>query len=148
MNLLYNITFENTDLKKSYHITNEQGEDIGTVEGYGDEFGELVSVVKIYHPNYQQKGVGYTAFKKVFDEINDAVQIQIIKGSWHAGGEFQDFEDGMSTNLKVFKDKLKNESPENSAFHTPTGKWAKTLGFLNTDVKLISEDEVIINFTK
>lgn len=66
MNLLYNITIENTDLKKIYNITNEQGEDIGTVEGHGNEFGELISVVKIYHPNYQQKGLGYTAFKKYF----------------------------------------------------------------------------------
>lgn len=148
MNLLYNTMSENTDLRKLYHITNEQGEDIGTIEGYGNEFGELVSVVKIYHPNYQKKGLGYTAFKKVFDEINDVAPILIIKGCWYAGGEFQDFEDGMSTNLKVFKDKLKNESPENSAFHTPTGKWAKSLGFLNADVKLISEDEVIINFTR
>jgi hypothetical protein len=148
MNLIYNTIFENTDFKKSYHITNEQGEDIGSVEGFGNEYGEITSVVKIYHPNYQQKGIGFTAFKKVFDEINEISPIQIIKANWHAGGEFKDFEDEMSTNLKVFNVKIKNESPEKSAFQTPTGKWAKSLGFLNVDIKLITENEVMIDFTK
>jgi hypothetical protein len=106
---------------------NEQNEVIGTVEGNVNEVGELISIVKIFHPDYIRKGIGYQSFKKIFEDINKVVPITIIKGNWHSGGEFQDFENGMSTNLKVYKENLISLSPEESAFLTPTGKWAKKI---------------------
>ncbi|WP_019597363.1 hypothetical protein [Rhodonellum psychrophilum] len=148
MKIIYIPDSENTDLTKCYQLTNGQNEDIGTVEGFGNKYGELVSVVKIFHPNYQRNGYGFEAFEKIFNEINNVVPITIIKGSWHAGEEFQDFEDNMSTNLKIFKENLKTETIETSAFLTPTGKWAKALGFNNVNIKAFYEDEVLVDFTK
>ncbi|SDZ58834.1 hypothetical protein SAMN05444412_1371, partial [Rhodonellum ikkaensis] len=56
MKIIYIPDSENTDLTKCYQLTNGQNEDIGTVEGFGNKYGELVSVVKIFHPNYQRNG--------------------------------------------------------------------------------------------
>lgn len=39
----------------SYHITNENGDDIGTVEGIGNKNGIFISVVKIYNLDFQKK---------------------------------------------------------------------------------------------
>ncbi|WP_154654327.1 hypothetical protein [Rhodonellum psychrophilum] len=108
-------------------MTNGQKEDIGTVEGFGNKYGELVSVVKIFHPNYQRNGYGFEAFEKIFNEINNVVPITIIKGSRHAGEEFQDIEDNMSTNLKVFKENLKNRNKRNEGFFNTYWKMGKGL---------------------
>jgi len=148
MILKYTELSENSGFSRYYHISNDADEDIGMVEGHGNENGNFVSVVKIYNPKYQRIGLGFDAFKKIFDEINSIVPISVIVGSWHKGGEFQDFEDGMSTNLKVFFESFNTENEEKSAFLTPTGKWAQKLGFNNCKVSSIAHDEVSVFFFK
>lgn len=132
----------------SYQITNDENEDIGTIEGAGNIYGEFVSVIKIYNPKFQNKGLGFQCFKKAFDEIDANYPISLIKGSWHKGGEFQDFEDGMSTNLKTYLENLKTKNQIDSAFSTPTGKWVKKLGFNHCSIVRSSTDEVLVEFTK
>lgn len=132
----------------SYQITNDEGDDIGTIEAAGSKYGDFVSIIKIYNLKFQNKGLGFDFFKKAFDEINANYPISLIKGSWHKGGEFQDFEDGMSTNLKIYIDNLLTKNPIESAFSTPTGKWAKKLGFNTCQIISSSTEEVIVNFTK
>ena len=69
-----------------------------------------------------------------------------IVGSWHKDEEFSYCQDGMSTNLRIFKENISNGMSESqSAFNTPTGKWVQKLGFTkctvisntNTDVKVV-----------
>ena len=57
---------------KSYTILNEQDEQIGSVEGYINKYGELTSVIRI-NPEYQQQGLGFQSFLKVFNELNEEV---------------------------------------------------------------------------
>jgi hypothetical protein len=146
MEIIYSSGEHIIPLHKSYHITNSNNDDIGTVEGSGNIYGEFISVVKIYHPDFKNKGLGFDAFKKVFDEINSQCPISVIKGSWHKGGEFKDFENGMSTNLKVFLECLKTQSPNESAFKTPTGKWVRQLGFSQCTIVSHTDDNVLVNF--
>lgn len=149
MNIHYRETFENTDLEKSYSIQDDNNNEIGTVEGYGNDHGDLISVVKIFDPENQKSGLGFQAFNKVFQEINSNVAIQTIKGSWNSGKEFQDFEDGRSSNLKIYYHNRDNgKSEEESAMATATGKWAQKLGFNNCQVESISRNKVLVNFRK
>lgn len=149
MNINFEETFENTDFRKMYSIQDQNKSQIGIVEGYVNKYGELISVVKIFDPSNQQKGWGFEAFKKVFQEINSKVEIKIIKGSWHSGGEFHDFEDGQSSNLKIYFENLHSgKSAEESAMITPTGKWAQKLGFNVCEIQSASLDEVHVNFRK
>ena len=147
MELQYINYFENTDLQKSYTIFDENENEIGSAEAFGTELGFLVTVIKIFNPKFQKMGLGFQAFKKVFDEISHHVPITVIVGSWHRGGEFQEFEDGMSSNMKVFRES-QNERIEDRAFSTPTGKWAKRLGFNNCRILSNGYDEVTVHFTK
>lgn len=145
MEIKYVLNSNPNQLSKSYYITNEENEDIGNIEGYLNEYGELITVVKIY--SHQKEGIGYKAFEKIYTELNEIVPIKVIKGCWSSGGEFQTFEDGMSTNLKMFWLGYENEKNiEESAFNTPTGKWAKKLGYSKIKVNSISKEEVLIDF--
>jgi hypothetical protein len=135
-------------LKRSYSIIDDNEKVIGSIEGYCNEYGDLVAVVKIY-PGHQKKGLGFEAFKKIFDELNSVVPIKRIIGSWHRGGEFGFFEDGMSTNMKIFLECLAhNENPEQCAFSTPTGKWAKQLGFTICKIVQKSLEDITVHFLK
>jgi hypothetical protein len=142
-------TFPTSDYSKAYLIENDQQEPIGSVEGSVNNYGELVTVVKLHTKEYQKKGIGFYSFKRVFDELNNVVEIKILKGSWCKDGEFQHYEDGMSTNLKIFFSKRAlGLTIEESAFETPTGKWAKKIGFEKCDLKKCTEEEVWIDFKK
>ena len=146
MNIQYIAFTEQEELKRSYQIKDNDKE-IGSVEGYLIEYGVLVTVVKIFNPNYKKKGLGFAAFKKVFDELNGFISIKRIRGCWCSGGEFQDFENGMSTNLKVFTENLENGKDEQDcAFLTPTGKWAKKLGYSKCNIMSKSISEVTVDF--
>ncbi|MNK86851.1 hypothetical protein D3C87_1067730 [compost metagenome] len=132
----------------SYDITNESDVQIGTAEGSGNKYGEFVSIIKIFNPEFYNKGLGFQFFKKVFDFINIYHPISLIKGSWHEGEEFKDFKNGMSSNLLIFRENLERMSPIESAILTPTGKWAKKIGFNKCDIINNRETEVIVYFTK
>ncbi|WP_276168244.1 hypothetical protein [Zobellia alginiliquefaciens] len=132
---------------KSYTILNENVEPIGSVEGNINKYGVLTSVVRI-NLEYQQKGLGFKSFSKVFDELNKEVEIKKIIGSWNKDEEFADCENGMSTNLKIFLDCISNEKPEYCAFKTATGKWAKKLGFNNCNIVRKSTESATIEFYK
>lgn len=132
---------------KSYTILNEKEEQIGSVEGYINKYGELTSVVRI-NPEYQKQGLGFKSFSKVFDELNKEVEIKKIIGSWNQDEEFADCENGMSTNLKIFLNCIKENDPEKCAFKTATGKWVKKLGFNNCNVRSKSAHSATIEFYK
>lgn len=147
--LFHNEAFPTLDLSKAYVIVNDQQETIGSVEGNVNNYGELVAVVKLYTEEYQKKGIGFYSFKRVFDELNNVVEIKTLKGCWCKDIEFQHFENGMSTNLKIFFSKRAlGLTIEESAFETPTGKWAKKLGFAKCELKKCTEEEVWIDFKK
>lgn len=95
-----------------------------------------------------KKGFGFEAFSKVFDELNETTPIKRIKGSWHRDEEFQDFEEGMSANLKSFLIKEKGKSDEAAAYKTPTGKWAKRLGFNECVVISVSRESTQVDLKK
>ena len=132
----------------SYSLLNEEKDEIGSVEGYVNEFGVLISVVKVY-PGYQKKGIGFHAFRKIFDKLNTKNSIQKIRGAWCKDDEFQDFENGMSSNLKLYLEcRVNGNNMEECAFATATGKWAKKLGFHKCEFLNASESEVIVDFYK
>lgn len=145
MELKYILNSSLNQLSKSYFITNEKNENIGYIEGYLNKYGELITVVKIY--SHQKEGIGFRAFEKIYKELNEIVPIKTIKGCWSSGGEFETFENGMSTNLKIFLSCFERETNiEKCAFSTPTGKWAKKLGYSKIKINLISKEEVLIDF--
>lgn len=148
MSLIFNKDESVDDTFVSYHITNKDNDDIGTVEGSGNQNGVFVSVVKIYNIDFQKTGLGFKSFKKVFDEIDSIYPITVIKASWQRGGEFEDFEKGMSTNLLIFRNNLLEMNEKQSVFSTPTGKWVQKIGFSNYTIITNNDDNVIINFTK
>ncbi len=130
----------------SYEIFDEDNF-VGSVEAAGNTAGEFLSVVMI-DPNYHGKGVGFDAFKKVFAEINKNYPISKIIGSWHKNEEYTNYKNGMSTNMRIFQQCAVTHSDDESAANTPTGKWAKKLGFGNCKIISKSDQEVVVHFTK
>lgn len=146
--LLEDIPIESNPLSKTYNITNDNDEKIGIVEGYSNEYGELVTVIHVY-PDFQKQGIGFDAFKKIYDELNSVVSIKTIIGNWHRGNEFQYCENGISTNMNVFLEEIKrNPNMEEVAFLTPTGKWAKKLGYSECKIKKICYEDMTVHFMK
>lgn len=48
---------EQGNYRKAYTITDDNNTEVGDVEGYLNDYGELVSVVKIYGEENQKKGL-------------------------------------------------------------------------------------------
>ena len=128
----------------SYILSTDDKKEIGTAEGYIAK-EDLIFVIHI-NEKYQNKGIGHKVFRKVYDELKKQNKISNIVGSWHKDEEFSYCQDGMSTNLRIFKENISNGMSESqSAFNTPTGKWVQKLGFTkctvisntNTDVKVV-----------
>lgn len=133
----------------SYQILDQDKNEIGSTEGFVNDHGQFLTVIKIFNNEYRNKGLGFKGFKILFDELNQKVPIVTIMGGWSAGGEFTDYEDGMSTNLKVFNKKIQSGcTPAEAALDTPTGKWAQRLGFGNVKIKYQSDDNVEVSFHK
>ena len=148
MNIRYVADSQEDEFSRAYLIMDDD-EWIGSVEGYLNQEGVLVSVVKLFSSLYRGKGIGFEAFRKVVDELNVVCPVQKIVGSWHQDEEFQYFEDGKSTNLKLFQEGIRNGLDENeSAFQTPTGKWARKLGFTKCKVVSKSNDSVTVYFER
>ena len=131
----------------SYLILDSNNQQIGSAEGHvGHE--ELITVIKI-NPEHQKKGIGFKAFNKIYTELCLKTQISIIAGSWHKDEEFLYCENGMSTNLSLFHDNLKaGLSKEESAFNTPTGKWAQRIGYNKCEIKGMTSNDVYVTFYK
>ncbi|PSR53266.1 hypothetical protein AHMF7605_06840 [Adhaeribacter arboris] len=147
MEIQYSSLAKPTGLDRFYYLLNGE-EQIGYVEGHLNNYGELVPVVQIYS-GYQRLGLGFEAFKKVFDELNELSPITKILGSWHKGREFAHCKDGMSSNLRIFLNcRSQHNSDSECALQTPTGKWAAKLGFNKCKVLSISSDEVNVEFFK
>lgn len=122
---------------------------VGDVFGQVTEYGVLLTVIKIYPVELRNIGLGYNIFKSLFIPLNEKIQIQVIVGSWHADDEFKDYEEGKSTNLKIYQDsQVSGDSEDISAFKTATGKWAKKLGFTSCKISSISTESVVVNFFK
>lgn len=145
INIRYELT-QNLKVRRAYQIFDGDNF-VGSVEGAGNSQGEFISVVML-DPKYHGKGIGFEAFNKMFNEINDNYPISKIIGSWHKNDEYKDFEDGMSTNLRMFFQNTGNQSDIDSAAKTPTGKWAKKMGFEKCKIISKSNDDVIVHFTK
>ncbi len=107
--------------------------------------GELGFVIKILELEYLNQGLGFQVFNLIVDHFGLA-NITTICGSWHADDEFAHFENGMSTNLLIYKRSLENFSPEEAAFLTPTGKWAKILGFNHVYFIKDTASSVVVKF--
>lgn len=130
----------------SYSIMSSTGIQKGYAEGYLSAEDYLVSVINIF-PDYTRKGIGRRAFEKVIFSLGGGQVIRGIYGSWHSGGEFNHLEFHMSTNLRIFNELLSQGYPlEAAAIQTPTGKWAKALGFLNVDMLNYSSEEASVLF--
>jgi len=139
----------NDETRVSYSMINDENIEIGTAEGLTNQYGELHCVIKVYNPDQHRKGIGFTAFNKIYNSLNKNKNIEKIFGNWHAGGEFEYAENGLSTNLKCFQEALETgKTKEESAFETPTGKWAKKLGYTNCCIISFSQAEVSVKFTK
>ena len=128
----------------SYILSTDDKKEIGTAEGYIAK-EDLIFVIHI-NEKYQNKGNGHKAFRKVYYELIKQNKNSNNVGSWHKDEEFSYCQDGMSTNLRIFKENISNGMSESqSAFNTPTGKWVQKLGFTkctvisntNTDVKVV-----------
>lgn len=145
INIRYEL-IQNLKASRSYQIF-DGGHYVGSVKGAGNSFGEFISIVML-DPKYHGKGIGFAAFNKMFNEINDNYPITKIIGSWHKSDEYKDFEDGMSTNLRFFFQNTGGQSDIDRASKTPTGKWAKKMGFDKCEIVSKSNDDVIVHFTK
>lgn len=136
----------NNQLKKNYNLI-ENNTEIGYITGDVDNENVLIATVNIF-PNFQGRGIGFEAFEKVYNEINHVEQINTIRGIWCVSEEYNHCENGMSTNLNEFQKHRQSKSNEESAFLTPTGKWAKKLGFNEVNIISICNTEVIVDFSK
>lgn len=138
---------DQTESSISYLILDSNNQQIGSAEGYvGHE--ELVTVIKI-DSEYQKKGLGFQAFNKIYTELCLKTQISEIAGSWHKDEEFSYCENGMSTNLSLFHANLKaGLTKEESAFNTPTGRWAQRIGYTKCKIKRMTSDDVHVTFYK
>lgn len=148
---MVNIEFKKLKEKPllSYQILDVNKNEIGCAEGFVNKHGCFLAVIKIFNDEYRNKGLGYSSFKMLFDELNPKVPIHTIMGGWNAGGEFAIYEDGMSTNLKVFNEKIQSGlSPKEAAMLTPTGKWAQKLGFSIVEIRCQSNENVEVSFHK
>lgn len=112
-----------------------------------DATKELCFTIKILDDGLMGKGLGREAFTLIINYFGLG-KIDTICGSWNKDEEFSFFEDGMSTNLKVFISNLDKMNPEEAALSTPTGKWASSFGYTNANVIINTENEVRVNFTK
>ncbi|WP_277122673.1 hypothetical protein [Bacteroides ndongoniae] len=121
--------------------------EIGRIEGYVIK-GGFYSVIHIDN-SYQKKGIGFNAFQKVFNELNDSNTISRIVGSWHSDKEFAYCDEGKSTNLRVYLKNIEDGmTNEDSALNTPTGRWARKLGFNYCTVERNNTDSVLVSFIK
>ncbi|WP_324756387.1 hypothetical protein [Sphingobacterium thalpophilum] len=109
--------------------------------------GELGFVIKILELEYLNQGLGFQVFNLIVDHFG-LVNINTICGSWHADDEFAHFENGMSTNLLIYKRSLENFSREEAAFLTPTGKWVKRLGFNHVSFIEDNASSVVVKFRR
>jgi hypothetical protein len=135
------------EMSVSFLISDAQSNtQIGSAEGYLSQYGDLVTVIKI-NEELQGLGLGFQAFSKVFSELSSKGIIKRIIGGWHKGDEFSYCENGMSTNLRLFKDGVdRGIDPISSAWSTPTGKWAKKKGFTNCTVSSHTSESAEVIF--
>lgn len=121
-------------------------EEIGSVEGYNIR-GILHSVVKI-NLEYEGQGLGYEAFSRVFNELNEQTRIIGIAGSWNRDDEFSYCQGGMSSNLRIFRENIERGlTRDDSAKRTPTGRWAHRLGFRSVTIHRESDNNVNVTFS-
>lgn len=137
----------NNEKSKTYNIhinTNL----VGSIEGYLNDYGEVVLVTKV-DPAHHGIGIGFEATRHVINELELFSPVVCIKASWSTGGEFEYCEGGKSSNLLIFENNLRNGLSEvEAAQNTPTGKWAKRLGFNQIEFVKVSKQEVLVNFNK
>ena len=129
-----------------YQIKKLDDTKIGNIEGALKD-GCFICNLIIDIP-FHKKSFGFKAFEMMYKEMNMLNPVQIIKGSWHKSPTFAAFSNGMSTNLEKYLESRIDQNQIDSAFSTPTGKWAKKLGF--TKCKIITDipNHVEVDFTR
>lgn len=142
----HNFTKNNTASYKSYNIFEEETE-IGSASGGLYRDNVFMAVINIF-PEFQGKGIGFNVFETIFNEINEVEKISTIRGVWCVANEYNHCENGMSTNLNEFQKQRQTKSDLESVFLTPTGKWAKRLGFNNANIIRNNAEEVTVDFTR
>ncbi|MFC4634059.1 DUF6443 domain-containing protein [Dokdonia ponticola] len=95
--------------------------------------------------NLKRQGIGTEMFDDAIKTFGD--DITGVEGLWT-----YDSNGNMSDNLKSFIDNVDwmggSMTPEQAAFNTITGKWAKENGFTNVNILSNEIDEVNVIFTK
>lgn len=129
-----------------YKILDAHDEEIGSIEG-GVTNGSFVCNINI-DTQFHKKGFGYEAFEMIYNEMNLRDPIEIINGSWHKSPLFDHLNNGMSTNLLIYLQSKVSQNQIDSAFSTPTGRWAKKLGFTKCKIITDVEDHVEVRFTR
>lgn len=123
------------------------GVQVGRAEGYLGSSNELTAVIHVDEA-YHKQGIGKAALLELIRNWGEDTITGIV-GSWHADEEFGYLPDGMSTNLRIFKLRLSEGlTPEEAAWQTPTGKWAKSLGFCKLQVLKNYDTEASVLFTR
>ncbi|WP_461789720.1 hypothetical protein [Pedobacter sp.] len=121
---------------------------IGMAEGYIGHHSELITVIKVTN-EYQKQGFGFKLFLEVFEHLSEINDIKTVIGSWSKDDEFSYCEKGQSTNLSLFQEfKKKGLTDSEAAFSTPTGKWAKQIGYNKATFGNIQVHNVEVFFTK
>jgi hypothetical protein len=144
--LFVDMTITNNSISGHIFIPNVD-EPIGSYEGRIGIRNELVSVIKV-HNQYRRIGLGFKAFDKVFKTLSQHTKILTIVGAWYKDEEFSYLPEGKSTNLLAYQNQInKGEHPQLAAFRTPTGRWAKSLGYIKARVVSANEDSVQVAFT-
>jgi hypothetical protein len=123
-------------------------EPIGSYEGNVGIRDELISIIKV-NEQYRELGIGFKAFDRVFKALSQHTKILTIVGAWYKDEEFSYLPEGKSTNLLAYQNQInEGEHPQIAAFNTPTGRWARRLGFDKAYVVSANEKNVQVAFVK
>jgi hypothetical protein len=104
-----------------------------------DELGVLDTAIKVPDA-LKGQGVGKKLFRDAMSNIGPE-NVKVIRGNWHAG-------DQMADNFNSFKKLATNQSPEDAAKSTFTGKMARDYGFNNLRIVTNNENSVVVEFIR
>jgi hypothetical protein len=120
---------------------------IGSYEGRRIR-DQLHTVIKL-NDDFRHQGLGFKAFVRVYQAINEVMVIETIVGAWYKHDEFIDEQEGKSSNLLLYQEAVRDGiAPTEAALQTPTGKWASRLGFSNVEILRDDSENVEVHFTK
>ena len=100
-------------------------------------------------PKFHGLGIGNAAFKCAYEKLSKHSNIKFIAGNWVKSKEFKHLEGGCCTNFRIFRRGQNGGlSDHEAALETPTGKWAKALGFNKVAIISAKARSVEVRFYK